>query len=321
MKKPIVFFVTWFASFYFVLGNINPLHDPDDWPRHVIRFSEQGTLKDVFDAGIRPYRFPSLERTALGFKHVHVVIETRSGDRLPSVPVEWANLNILDGGLIDNVQMTSHKLSVEEAVAAMTPFLHKGERTAEQLSSFLTSAAADPRGYDDAYHGDASKFITTWNEVNGPNYAVFFKSTFDDKKPVSISLIASFSPVLTVKQRRSFYEIPIPPPPGYENVSMDAPRNFGPDSAVEIARFKGDQITGDQTPIEDLQKTHNADDNHDDPTSNSFIVEVNTESSDLHRWRLEIINFWIIGGIGLFAITIILILSRREKKSQGKNLM
>ena len=41
--------------------NILPLHcelytsyDPKDWPQHIIGFSAEGTLKDIFDAGIRP---------------------------------------------------------------------------------------------------------------------------------------------------------------------------------------------------------------------------------------------------------------------------
>ena len=294
MKKLFVVLSVWFGFACVTFGNFHPSYDPKDWPKHIIKFPAEGTLKDIFDAGIRPYRFPSLERTSLGFKHVHVFFEMKTGERLPDIAVEWADLDILKDGLIDSIEMTSPNLTVQEAEVAMISFLKKGNRTIEQLRIFLLAAAKDPREYDDPYNGDPSGFAISWTNSNGPAYDVFFKSTFDSFKPVSIALKISFFPIRIPLQQRSFYDIPIPPPPGYENVSMDAPHNFGPDSAVEIARSKGLPITGDRTLEEYEKQLREANNKTRVPKSKSAAVEPkpeSPESSQMWIWFIGIFGF------------------------------
>jgi hypothetical protein len=294
MKKLIIFLSLWLGFMQVVRCEVDVSYDPSDWPHHTVRFPNEGTLKDIFDAGIRPYRFPSLERTALGFKHVNVAFEMRTGEFSPKFPVEWADLDILKGGLISSIEMTSPNLSPQQAELAMIPYLKYGKRTTEQLRAFLAAAANDPRGYDDPYKGDASKFAISWIDTNGPAYDVFFKSTFDNFKPVSIALKISFFPIRTPLQERSFYDVSIPPPTGYENVSMEAPRNFGPDSAVEIARSKGIPITGDRTQEEYERQQREANGKPRYPKLEVSSVEPKPKSpdnSEIWIWLIALIGF------------------------------
>lgn len=301
MKKSItIFCAIWLGLSQIAFCDFNPSYDPKDWPHHVIRFPDEGTLKDIFDAGIRPYRFPSLEKSSLGFKHIHASFETKTGELLPSIPVEWGDISPLKGGLLDNIEMTSPNLSVQEAETAMIPFLIKSKRSIEELRKFIAAAAEDPRNYDDPYNGDSSKFAITWIDTDGPAYSVFFKSTFDGAKPVSIAIKVSFFPIRTPLQQRSFYDIPIPPPPGYENISMEAPRNFGPDSAVEIARSKGIPITGDRTPEEYEKQWREANDKTRAPKPKTPVVEPKPKSPDNSQ-----IWIWLIALIGIITATLL----------------
>jgi hypothetical protein len=310
MKKLIIFLIISLSFIQVTLCEKNISYEPSDWPHHAIKFPSEGKLKDIFDSGIRPYRFPSLERTALGFKHVNVSFEMKTGESLPKIPVEWADLDILKEGLISSIEMTSPNLSPQQAELAMIPYLKYGKRTTEQLRAFLSVAGDDPRGYDDPYKGDSSGFAISWIDTDGPAYDIFFKSTFDDLKPVSIALKISFFPIRTPRQQRSFYDVPIPPPPGYEHVSMDAPRNFGPDSAVEIARSKGVPITGDRTQEEYERQRREANDKTRPPKPKTPAVEQKPKSHDnSERW------IWLIAFIGV--ISAVLIVLRQNSNSHS----
>ena len=40
-------------------------YDAAKWPQATLTLSRAGTLKDLFDAGLRPYRHPGLENSLL----------------------------------------------------------------------------------------------------------------------------------------------------------------------------------------------------------------------------------------------------------------
>lgn len=305
MKKLIIFLSLWLGFMQVARCEANVSYEPSDWPKHTLRFSSEGTLKDVFDAGIRPYRFPSLEKSSLGFKHVKVAVALKSGEQLPTIEVDWGNISPLAGGLLSSMEMTSPDLTIQEAESVMMPFLVKGKRTKEELQKFLALAKSNPTDYDAPYNGISDKFRIGWNEFEGPNYVVFFKKSFQPEKPVSIALKISFFPIRTPLQERSFYKVPIPPPPGYENVSMDAPRNFGPDSAVEIARSKGLPITGDRTPEEYEKQWRKANDKTRAPTPKMPAVEPKPKSTDSSK-------MWI--GLAVLIVAAIGVLWVRLKK-------
>lgn len=191
-------------------------------------------MKDIFDAGLRPYRFPTLEKSLLEVKHVRVTILQRNGHALPQYPAECIHIRPLSGGLLSSVEMTRYKTTLTEARDIILPYLAKGNRGADELDRFLAAVKADHLNYDDA--GKGGNFSVQWSEPGGPRYTVAFRKAFDPKRPLIFGMWISWSRVRTPRQLRSFYREPIPPPPGYEHVSMQAPKAFGPDSQAEISK-------------------------------------------------------------------------------------
>jgi hypothetical protein len=77
---------------------------------------------------------------------------------------------------------------------------------------------------------------------------------------------------------------------------MEAPRNSGPDSAVEIARSKGIPITGDRTQEEYERQQRDANAKLRDPKAKMPAVEPQPkylESPETWPWLAGIIGFII----------------------------
>jgi len=220
-------------------------YDPEKWPRINLRFSERGTLKDIFDCGLRPYRFPSLERSLLEIKHVRVTVICRNGEILPEIPAEVIEVTPLDGGILSSMELTRHKMSLDEARRVVLPYLSKGSRNTQELDQYLAAVKADYIGYNGMGRG-VEDFAVQWSESGGPRYAVCFRKAFDPTRPLIMFISIDWSQVRTPREGRSFYKEPIPPPPGYENVSMQAPEKFGPDSQADILVSQGKPIAGDR---------------------------------------------------------------------------
>ena len=72
--------------------------------------------------------------------------------------------------------------------------------------------------------------------------AVWLHKAVSEETPLRLYFKASRSSNRPQKDLGTYSPDPIPPPPGYENVSMEAPRNFGPDSMVDICRSQGVDI-------------------------------------------------------------------------------
>lgn len=223
--------------------------DPEKWPRVNVRFSEQGTLKDVFDSGLRPYHFPSLERTTLAAKHVRVTVVCRNGELLPELPAEFIKISPREGGVLSSMELTRCKTTLEEARGLMLPYLPKGNRTIHGLDRFLDAVKADYLDYN-GMGRDMEDFAVQWSDAGGPRYIVAFRKAVDPIRPLIFYMTIDWSQTRTPKERRSFYKEPIPPPPGYEGVSMEAPEKFGPDSGTNILLSHGTPIAGDRPPTQ-----------------------------------------------------------------------
>jgi hypothetical protein len=223
-------------------------YNPQEWPRFTLSFSRQGTLKDVFDAGLRPYRFPSLEQSVLEAKHARITVVQQDGESLPEFDSALLEIDPLSNGLLYSIEMNTYKMSLDKARTLMLRWLYKGNRTAQQLENFLNAVKANYLDYDDPFRGMSDKFVTQWKDSSEVRYAIWFSNAFDPAQPLIFNLKIDWSRIRTPKESRSFYMQPIPPPPGYENVSMDAPKNFGPDSRVDILQAQGKPISGSRTP-------------------------------------------------------------------------
>jgi hypothetical protein len=223
--------------------------DPAKWPEAHLRLSEQGTLKDVFDSGLRPYRHPGLENSLLQVKHLSLTIHLASGKILPQIPAELIDVTPFDDGAIATLEGFTPKLTLGQAREEMLRWLPYAEngRTEVDLDEYLKVVEADFLDFDDPYRGISHGCSVGWSEPGwktqggGPQCGFWFRKTASETHPLRLYFNLSWS-LNRLPRDRSGYSVPIPPPPGYEHVSMDAPKNFGPDSAADILRAKGMSI-------------------------------------------------------------------------------
>ena len=222
-------------------------YDPAKWPAANLRLSQAGTLKDVFDSGLRPYRFPGLENSTLEVKHIRLVTHLASGKVLPAINAEWINIKMFDDGELAHMEGATPQLSLEQARIEMLKWLPYGPRPTEDLDNYLKAVKADPLDFDDPFRGLPDGCAVGWEEPGysssggGPGCDFWFRKTFSGIEPLKLYFKFSWGANRPSKMRTG-YRIPIPPPPGYEHVSMKAPEKFGPDSGVDINRSKGISI-------------------------------------------------------------------------------
>jgi hypothetical protein len=222
-------------------------YDPPKWPEARLKLSQAGTLKDVFDSGLRPYRYPSLETRLVAGKHVRLNLELASGKQLPELPVEKFQITPFADGEIAMFEGFTPKLTLADARREMAKWLRYGTRTAADLDAYLKAVEADPFNFDDPYRGRPDGCGLGWKEPGwkqrggGPKCDLGFRKTASESHPLRLYFHLSWDLNRTMKDT-VYYQTPIPPPAGYEHVSMDAPKNFGPDSMVDILRAEGVDI-------------------------------------------------------------------------------
>lgn len=142
-------------------------YDPSDWPRRTLKLSPEGTLRDVFDGGITPFRIPGSERSELRFKHANLIIETPEGQLLPELIVEYADIQVKPSGLWKLV-VYSPGLSLEESSHQMTSWLPLIGKTKNELDKFLQIVEEDFLNYNDRDFGKAPNgFIGGWENQAG----------------------------------------------------------------------------------------------------------------------------------------------------------
>lgn len=226
------------------IPSVSREYDPAKWPETSLNLDQAGTFKNIFDSGLRPYRYPRLESSFLEVKHFRLRTTLASGKKLPVLSVEKMEISPFDDGEISAIEGFTPKLSLPDAKAEMLKWLPFGERTEQDLNSFLGAVEADYMDFDDPYRGRADGCATGWKEPGwkekdgGPQCTVWFRKTASHDNPLRLHFKMSWSLNRPSKDRKA-YRIPIPPPPGYEHVSMTAPANFGPDSAAEILQARG----------------------------------------------------------------------------------
>ena len=222
-------------------------YDSAKWPEAHLKLSQAGTLKDVFDSGLRPYRFPGLENSTLEVKHIRLVTHLASGKVLPEINVEWINIKMFDDGELAHMEGATPQLSLDQARIEMLKWLPYGTRPTVDLDNFLKAVKADPLDFDDPYRGLPDGCAVRWKEPGwqeqggGPQCTIWFRKTFSGIEPLKLYFKLSWGSNRPSKMRAG-YRIPIPPPSGYEHVSMKAPEKFGPDSGADINRSKGISI-------------------------------------------------------------------------------
>jgi hypothetical protein len=208
--------------------------DRSDWAAVEIRLTANETLKDLFDAGLRPYRFPTFETTLLEAKHLRVRLDQADGVALPEFQAELANIEVKADWLIAELELANAPMTISEARTEMLRWIQFGtmpKRSEAELDSFLAAVAANYIDYNYGPNAIRHDFRIYWSDVKNVTYVVWFQQARHPATPLAVHMKIRFP--LTPAQARKSFDIPIPPPPGYENVDMTAPKDFGPDSPPE----------------------------------------------------------------------------------------
>jgi hypothetical protein len=225
-------------------------YDASKWPNATLELSTPGTLKDLFDAGLRPYRHPGMESTLLELKHLNLTLILSNNKRLPVFPMEWMNVSVFTDGELCTLEASTPHLTLERARNEMVKWLpfSENDRTQDDLDKYLLAVEANHLDFDDPYRGVPDGCSIKWNEPGfmtrggGPTVATWFRKTTGRTTPLQLYFKATWSSNRPQKDRSTYRPDAIPPPAGYEDVSMEAPQNFGPDSMVDILRAKGVEI-------------------------------------------------------------------------------
>lgn len=308
-----------FVNIWLVFGSVllaeeRPLNpfDPSNWETTEIRLSEQQYLTDFFDSGLRPYRLPSSENTSLELKHQKLAFSF-GGLALPDFAAEYANLQIYEPWIVHQIRGVSHPLNTQNAREMMLAWLFAltGSQETKNLEGYL----------------DAVEQATSWSEIN-KYYPNNFSVTHNLSENVRLGLSFRATPSIVTetplimylditwtsfkaRKDRKRYNAPIPPPPGYEKVSMEAPEHFGPDSAAVIAAWKRDNwgvepnnyylVEEDGTlvrkAISSIEKPKPS--QRSQPVSEAVPTQKEEESPQALLWLYWVLGALILGGIGV----------------------
>lgn len=203
--------------------------DKSHWPRIEIRLSPEGTLKDLFDSGLKPFRHPSLENSLLRVKHIKAIVVQPNGSKLPEYLAETIDISMRSDGTLGQMEFRKAPSTPEESRAEMMRWIHFGQRpkrTEKELDEYLAAAKADPMNFSGLGKGFTHDFNISWRDEHQIGYTFWFLDCANAEKPFAVSMTIGFPS----RPRDSYYSSPIPPPPGYEHVDMTAPKDFGPDS-------------------------------------------------------------------------------------------
>jgi hypothetical protein len=293
-------------------------YDPGKWPEAHLKLSQAGTLKDVFDSGLRPYRFPGLEESTLEVKHVRLTIELASGKILPPINAEWINMAMFDDGELAHMEGATPQLSLDQARIEMLKWLPYGTRPAVDLDNFLRAVKADPLDFDDPFRGLPDGCAVGWEEPGyrsshgGPGCDFWFRKTFSVTEPLKLYFKLSWGLNRKSKDAKS-YSIPIPPPPGYEHVSMKAPEKFGPDSGADINRSKGISI-GESPEARRAYEDAKKEAATKRPEKRQSVTS--SKSSDIITEKSAPFPWWLIASsVAIFVVAIAAWLKWRKSKS------
>ena len=292
-------------------------YDPSQWPAVYLKLSQAGTLKDVFDSGLRPYRFPGLEKSTLEVKHIRLIIELASGKNLPTIKTEWLNIKMFDDGELAHMEGATPRLSLEQARMEMLHWLPHGTRSEKNLDDYLEAVKNDPVNFDDPYQGLPDGCAVRWKEPGwqekggGPQCTIWFRKTFSEVEPLKLYFKISWGSNRPLRARKS-YRVPIPPPPGYEHVSMEAPEKFGPDSAVDILRSQGVDIGESSQVVRESKVPRNEAPREGAETPGTDKSEI----SDVPDQKNPSFVRWFMGGFALLVILLLLFKTLKGKSAR-----
>jgi hypothetical protein len=234
----ILFMLTCFSQAQYQMKFSKSHYLPETWPEITLRLSKTGTLKDIFDSGIRPYYLPNgREGSLLEFKHVRLKIQKFDGDFLPLFPVDYARITPKPSGL-STLDITGHAITLQEAREEMMKWLPYVGKASEELDAFLTNVRAKYASFDDVnFSPPPQEFRLRWFGESNEEFVVWLQKAYSEEVPLRMRLMVGWDRLRTPRERNTFYEGQIPTPEGYE--PMQETKHHGPDDMSEMKYAKG----------------------------------------------------------------------------------
>lgn len=180
----------------------------------VINISSDYGLKDIFDSGLRPFRQPGFEQAQVRIEPTDVALNLYGEIEIP--PMKWNTLrfNVIDDYRITDMLLISAPITLEQARSAIVPYVKFLNGASKDCDAFFKDVQEKGFFFTREFH------LSTLNSRR-PSLMVSFNRTGINAKPLSLEINVDWH--IEAKKRTSFFEGPIPPPKGYETVSMDKP--------------------------------------------------------------------------------------------------
>jgi hypothetical protein len=223
-----------------------------------LKLTENGNFSEVFDSGLRPIMLGGRSNKSCYVKDIEISLNI-NGQVLPMVNAARIDIDVLKNHLMDEVVIfVGEKMSIEEArLLAIQWGVDEKSFNAVNFENFGWSLVPN----NEKWRANAS-----------------FVSSYNESKPVLFRLFISWKrPLKDLVTHQGL----LPPPPGYEHVSMqekneDTPKDSNPKSSL-----------GHLTDPNRIKKSQSAN-SHDNGNTNF------KQTSPFHHWLLPIIITLIV---------------------------
>jgi hypothetical protein len=209
---------TWVKSTALCLGLFATV--PHISAENTIHFDESTNLKAVYDAGLRPWRVRTDERSTLLLTDQQVRIVSPGGGAF-SMPVQIGNLGVLADNELGKADFISPPMPLHEAITLTREICGALGIKIGQVDGMVS---LEEKANELATMGNKTPDPQFWGGnhfIGRIHYSVHFTPLFGLKETRGkVSVMFQF---VDPGKPMKFLDEPIKPPPGYENVSMEAP--------------------------------------------------------------------------------------------------
>ena len=201
----------------------------------VLDFSSKDTFDVVFESGLRPKRVSGFESSAADVKNVslELVFAEDIVFRFDAARVEF---HVMKDDLLGGVSMTSHKLTVEQAREMLLTISEDIGLNMDALNPFLDEVSRNPI----AFRSD--QFAVSRYIEDDAQVGFGFRNTFSSSQPLIAEVGITWSNRF---EKNLFLRSPIPPPKGWEHVSLDSDEPIGSTLDNMIVYEKGGLVSGE----------------------------------------------------------------------------
>jgi hypothetical protein len=199
------------------------------WPQVRLQLSEDVTVSDLFNSGLKPYLRPNAEHRNVYAKHAHITVIDREGRSYPSIPTDILRTTVRKPWLITSMEVWTPPLTINEARAEMRKWLTITGRSDKELDDFLQAVEADWLHYD-VVNGftDVVRFADGWRDKDDVKQTLWLMKSWQWQAPLRLCFKVE-TMELESRKPTYLYEGPIPPPPGFEGSDMKAPKDWEAD--------------------------------------------------------------------------------------------